>query len=223
MTQYSHIWGTEAAERRRPCAVRTPTPRPCPGDAPGRATARAGALGSARHSPWRPALRCVPDGAPVPQSGRPPPPLAREAAPVTGARSRAGAPGPVCACRHPGVGTDVQDPGGVTPPTGLQGHRDDRRCDCRRLPWGTLLPQQRPPRAALCAAAVPWLALSGPALAHDGGPVTVRTGQDLEKHQAMRSRGEESLAETRVERSPSTPVRHLPAVVLTLCESLSCS
>jgi len=57
------------------------------------------------------------------------------------------------------------------------------------------------------------LALSGLAMANDVGPVTVRTVQDRENHEATRSRWGQSIAEILVESSTSTPVRHLPSIL----------
>jgi hypothetical protein len=56
------------------------------------------------------------------------------------------------------------------------------------IPDLTILQQEGTPRTALCSALVPWLALPGLAMANDVGPVTVRTVQDLENHDATRSR-----------------------------------
>jgi hypothetical protein len=89
---------------------------------------------------------------------------------------------------HDRVGTDVQYPCGVTNPTRMQGHRDDRLFDCRRLLWGTLLQQERTPRTAFISAPVSLLALPGLAMANEVSPVTVRTVQDLENHDTTRSR-----------------------------------
>src|SRR5262249_1977731 len=125
---------------------------------------------------------------PTLQSDRPPPPLARDAGPVTGARSHAGVLVPFFSFRHHGVGTDVQYPCSVTNPTRIQGHLDDLLFDCGRLPWVTILQQVRPPRTALFSAPVPLLALPGLAMPNDVSPVTMRTVQDLENHEATRSR-----------------------------------
>jgi hypothetical protein len=76
----------------------------------------------------------------------------------------------------------------VTNPTRIQGHLDDLLFDCRRLPGVTILQQERTPRTAFFLALVPLLALPGLAMAHDVGPGTVRTVQDLENHDATRSR-----------------------------------
>jgi MFS family permease len=61
------------------------------------------------------------------------------------------------------------------------------------------------------------LALSSLAMANDVGPVTVRTMQDLENHDATRSRWGWSGVETLVESSISTPVRHLPRDIERKC------
>jgi hypothetical protein len=89
---------------------------------------------------------------------------------------------------HDRIGTDVQHPGGVTNATRIQGHLDDLLFDRRRLPWVTILLQERTPRTTFFSAPVPLLALSGLAMAHDVGPVTVWTVHDLENHEATRSR-----------------------------------
>ena len=108
----------------------------------------------------------------------------------------------------------MQYPGGVTNPTRIEGHLDDLLFYCRRLPWVTLLQQERVPRTVFFSALVPLLALAGLAMANDGGPVTVRTVPDLENHDATLSRWGESVAEILMESSTSTPVRHLRLVLL---------
>ena len=120
-----------ASGRRRPGAGRTQTPRPSPYADPWRAPANAGALCSARNSTFRPALRCALADDPVPQSGRPPPPLAPDGRPVIVACARAGAQVPLFSCRHDRMGTDVPHPCGSTNPTRIQGHLDALFCDCR--------------------------------------------------------------------------------------------
>jgi len=115
------------------------------------------------------------------------PPPVRDAGPVTGARSHAGAPVPFFSFRHDRVGTDVQYPCGVTNATRIQGHLDNLLFDRRRLPGVPILQQERTPRTALFSAPIPLLALPGLAMANDVGPVTVRTVQDLENHDATRS------------------------------------
>jgi len=89
---------------------------------------------------------------------------------------------------HDGVSTDMQDTRGVANPTGIHRHVDDLLFDCRRLPRVATLQQERTPRTAFFAAPVPLLALPGQTMAHNVGPVTVRTVQDLENHEATRSR-----------------------------------
>jgi hypothetical protein len=77
---------------------------------------------------------------------------------------------------------------GITHPTGMQGHLDDLLFDLKRLIPITLVQQKGAPGTAVFAAPVPLLALPGLPLADDIGPVTVRTVQDLENHEATRSR-----------------------------------
>jgi len=143
-----------AAGRRRLGVVRTPTPRPGPCEDQWPATISGEAHYGIRHSTLRPALRCAHAVAPVPQSGSPPPPPARQAGPVTGARACAGAPGPLFSFRHASGGTNVQHPCGVTHTPRMQGQRAARRCGYRRRPWVPLLQQERTPRTAWCAAPV---------------------------------------------------------------------
>src|SRR6266849_9177164 len=73
----------------------------------------------------------------------------------------------------------------------------------RCSPWGdvskVLIPD--PP--------VPLLSLTSLAMADDIGPSTVGTGQELENHDATRSRWECLTSETLIEDSTSTPLRHL--------------
>src|SRR5262249_17857700 len=86
------------------------------------------------------------------------------------------------------VRTNMQDARRVANPTGIHRHVDNLLFDCRRLPRVAILQQERTPRAAFFSAPVPLLALPGLAMAHNVGPVTVRTVQDLENHEATRSR-----------------------------------
>src|SRR5215468_9897409 len=79
-----------ASGRHRPSVVRTHTPKPSLCGDQWRAIASAGALCYARNSTFRRVLRSAPAVDRVPRSGRSPPPLARDAGPVTGADSRAG-------------------------------------------------------------------------------------------------------------------------------------
>src|SRR6266851_4909994 len=85
------------------------------------------------------------------------------------------------------VRTHVQDARRVANPTGIHRHVDDLLFDFRRLPRVAILQQERTPRTAFFSAPVPLLALPGLAMAHNVGPVTVRTVQDLENHEATRS------------------------------------
>src|SRR5262245_434544 len=80
-----------ASGRRRPAVVRTHMPKPCPCDDQWRATANAAAISSRHTTTSRRALRLVHAVDPVPQSGKLPPPPARDAGPVTVVCSRAGA------------------------------------------------------------------------------------------------------------------------------------
>ena len=104
----------------------------------------------------------------------------------------------------------MQHPRGVANATGVQRHIHDLALDVRRLPGIGIGQEKRASVLRARPAPVPLLALSGLAMANDVGPVTVRTVQDLENHEATRSRWGESVAETRVESSTSTPMRHLP-------------
>jgi hypothetical protein len=97
---------------------------------------------------------------------------------------------PFFACCHDCMSADVQYARGVANPTGMHLHVDDLLLHRRRLPSITIVQQERAPGTALLAAPVPLLALSGPTMANDVGPVTVRTVQDLENHHATRSRWE---------------------------------
>ena len=70
------------------------------------------------------------------------------------------------------------------------------------------------PGTAVFAAPVPLLALPGLTMADDIGPLTVRTVQDLENHDATRSRWGYSVSETFRESSISTPLRNLLRLML---------
>ena len=82
--------------------------------------------------------------------------------------------------------------------------------DRRRLPRRAIVQQERATGTALLVAAVPLLALLGLAMANNIRTVTVGTVQNLEDHDATRSRRGYLASETLTERSTSTPVRHLP-------------
>src|SRR6266851_3161871 len=103
----------------------------------------------------------------------------------------------------------MQHPCSVANATGIHRHIDDLLFDRRRLTRVTIVQQEGATGAALLSAAVPLLALSGLAMADDVGPVTVRTVQDLENHDATRSRWGYSVSETLIENNTSTPLRHL--------------
>src|SRR5713226_1146851 len=104
----------------------------------------------------------------------------------------------------------MQDACGVANPTGMHRHVDDLLLHRRRLPSITLVQQEGAPGTALLAAPVPLLALTSLAMADDIGPLTVGTGQELENHDATRSRWECLTSETLIEDSRSTSLRHLP-------------
>ena len=150
MTQYSNMWETEAAEEtaslRRPNSYAKTVPRGMrqggPPPARGRLTLPVTPHGGQLCGASPTALPCL-RAADLHLHWRGRQPLYRGAV-TGGTRGRFCMPSSRC-------WDDVQDSGGIASP-GLQGHRDARRCGCRRLPWGTRLPPQRPPRAALCAA-----------------------------------------------------------------------
>jgi len=103
----------------------------------------------------------------------------------------------------------MQDACGVANPTGIHRHVDDLLLHRRRLPSITIVQQEGTPGTALLAAPVPLLSLTSLAMADDIGPLTVGTGQELENHDATRSRWECLTSETLIEDSTSTPLRHL--------------
>src|SRR5712691_7258693 len=103
----------------------------------------------------------------------------------------------------------MQDACGVANPTGIHRHVDDLLLHRRRLPSITLVQQEGAPGTALLAAPVPLLSLTSLAMADDIGPLTVGTGQELENHDATRSRWECLTSETLIEDSISTSLRHL--------------
>src|SRR5712664_1190184 len=105
----------------------------------------------------------------------------------------------------------MQDTCGVTNPTGVHRHLDDLVFDLRRLPWIAIVQQEGATSTALLSAPVPLLALTGLAMANNIRTLAVGTVQDLENHDATRSRWGCSAAETFIKNSTSTPVRHLPA------------
>src|SRR5262249_12837036 len=104
----------------------------------------------------------------------------------------------------------MQHPCGVTNATRIEGHLDNLLFDRRRLPRVAIVQQEGATGTALLAAAVPLLALPGLAMADNIRAVTVGTVEDLEHHDATRSRWGYSALETLRENSTSTPVRHLP-------------
>src|SRR5882762_8773629 len=104
----------------------------------------------------------------------------------------------------------MQDTCGVTNPTGVHRHLDDLVFDLRRLPWIAIVQQEGATSTALLSAPVPLLALTGLAMANNIRTVAVGTVQDLENHDATRSRWGCSAAATFIKNSTSTPMRHLP-------------
>jgi len=113
-------------------------------------------------------------------------------------------------CCHDRVGTDVQHPCGVTHATRIESHRDNLLFDRRRLAWIAIVQQEGATSTASLVAPVPLLALPGLAMADNIRTVAVGTVQDLENHDGTQSRWGCSAAETLIEKSTSTPVRHLP-------------
>src|SRR5262249_4433968 len=90
-------------------------------------------------------------------------------------------------------------------------HIDDLLLHRRRLPSITIVQQERAPGTTLLAAPVPLLVLTSRAMADDIGPLTVGTVQELENHNATRSRWECLTSETLIETSTLTLLRHLPS------------
>src|SRR5262252_782037 len=107
----------------------------------------------------------------------------------------------------------MQHPCGVTNATRIEGHVDNLALHPRRLPRVAIVQEEGTTGTALCSAAVSLLALPSLAMADEVGPVTIGTVQDLENHEATRSRWGYSVSETLMENSTSTPVRHHPFLV----------
>ena len=105
----------------------------------------------------------------------------------------------------------MQDTGGVTNSTGVHRHLDDLVFDLRRLPWIAIVQQEGATSTAVLAAPIPLRALTGVAMANNIRTLAVGTVQDVENHDATRSRWGCSAAETFIKNSTSTPVRHLPS------------
>src|SRR5262249_42071455 len=78
-----------------------------------------------------------------------------------------------------------------------------------RLPRVAIVQEEGTTGTALCSAAVSLLALPSLAMADEVGPVTIGAVQDLDNHEATRSRWGYSASETLMENNTSTPVRHL--------------
>ena len=81
----------------------------------------------------------------------------------------------------------MQDACSVSNAAGVHGHIDNLLLDLGRLTGVGILQPEGATRTPLLAAAVALLALLGLAMADDVGPLTVRTVQDLENHDATRS------------------------------------
>src|SRR5262252_6261897 len=103
----------------------------------------------------------------------------------------------------------MQHPCGVTNATRVEGHVDNLALHLRRLPRVAIVQEEGTTGTALCSAAVALLALPSLAMADEVGSVTIGAVQDLENHEATRSRWGYSASETLMENSTSTPVRHL--------------
>jgi len=84
------------------------------------------------------------------------------------------------------MGTNMPDACGIAQPAGRHRHVDARLLHRRRLTSIPLVQEDGTPSTAVRAAAVPLLALPGPAIADEGGSVTGGTGQDLEHPDATR-------------------------------------
>jgi len=116
---------------------------------------------------------------------------------------------PFFSCCHHRVGPDVPHPCGITHATRIESPLDNLLFDRRRLAWIALVQQEGATSTASLAAPVPLLALPGLAMADNIRTVAMGTVQDLENHDVTRSRWGCSAAETLIENSTSTPVRHL--------------
>jgi hypothetical protein len=82
----------------------------------------------------------------------------------------------------------VQHPCGITHATRLESHLDNLLFDRRQVPRVALVQEERTTGTMLLAAAIPLLTLPGLAMADNVGPLTVGTVQDLDDHDATRSR-----------------------------------
>ena len=112
----------------------------------------------------------------------------------------------------------MQHPCGVTNATRIEGHVDNLALHLRRLPLVAIVQEEGTTGTALCSAAVSLLALTSLPMADEVGPVTIGAVQDLDNHEATRSRWGYSASETLMENSTSTPVRHL-RLTLRTCAS----
>src|SRR6266704_6239816 len=106
--------------------------------------------------------------------------------------------------------TDVQYACSVSNAAGVHGHIDNLLLHLRRLTGIGILQQEGATRTALLAAAVALLALTGLPMSNNIGAVTVGAVQHLDDHGASPSCGCFGSSHCGIDRSTSTPLRHLP-------------
>ena len=92
---------------------------------------------------------------------------------------------PFVECCHDGVRTHGQDACGVAHPTSMHRHVAARLLHRGRLTSITIVQEESATGPALLAAAVPWLPLTGLAMADTIRAVTVGTVEGLENHDAL--------------------------------------
>jgi hypothetical protein len=103
----------------------------------------------------------------------------------------------------------MQDACSITNATGVHGHIDNLLLHLRRLPDVGILQQEGATRTALLTTAVALLALTGLPMADNISALTVGAVQDLDDHCASLSCRCFGSSHLGIDRSTSTPLRHL--------------
>src|SRR5215510_15906083 len=110
----------------------------------------------------------------------------------------------------------MQHARGIANAAGIHGHIDDLLLDLRRL-TGVAIRQQKGPSTSLAARPAPitLLAFRGQAMLDNIGPLAIGAVQHLHNHRCSLSHGWFCSAQTPIQDSRSTALKHLPRLETT--------
>ncbi len=109
----------------------------------------------------------------------------------------------------------MQHPRRIANATGIHRHLDDLLLDLRRLPGIGVLQEKRAPTIRACAAPIALLAFRRCTMADDIGPVAIGAVQHVSNHRCSLSHGWFCSAQTPIQDSRSTALKHLPQRAVT--------